>query len=571
MTLRRVAIVTGGGSGIGLEIGRMLARDGVTTILTGRTLSKLEAAAAELRALPGAVRSERLDVTDAAAVRELVDRTVRDEGGIDYLFNNAGIAILGEARDLSIDDWRAVIDVNLRGVVHGVVAVYPHMVARGSGHIVNVSSLSGIVPMPAQAPYVAAKSAVVGMSHALRIEGAPFGVKVSVACPAMVETPIFSTSKWINLDAEAARNAMPDRGVSAKSCAETIMKGVSRNAPTITTGVGSLLRGAQRLVPGATRMVARRTRTMVEQNRAQTLGDREPSSSSRPAPNGEPRVAIVTGAASGIGLALTRQLTAEGATVVLVDNDGPRLHRETAELAASGRRVEAVEVDVADYDGFRKAIERTFESHGRLDYLFNNAGTAVLGESRDVEPSDWQRIIDVNLMGVVHGVSVAYPRMVRQGFGHIVNTASMSGLVPMPAQACYVTSKFGVVGLSRALRLEGEPHGVRVSVVCPASVATRIFDNVKWVKIDATKGRNVMPDKAQSAEDCAAEILRGIRANKELITPGAGTVIWNLHRFAPFATSLLAHHVGKKVTGLRDEWVREHESELRGGTVASRA
>ena len=183
------------------------------------------------------------------------------------------------------------------------------------------------------------------------------------------------------------------------------------------------------------------------------------------------KVAIVTGGASGIGRELCRQLGGHGATVIVAD-----INREGAEEAASSiagstpGRARGVFLDVTQAEGVRKLIQDTATEFGRLDYMFNNAGIASGGEMRDMDWEHWRRMLDINLMGVIYGARAAYSVMVEQGFGHIVNTASGAGLFPIANSTPYVTTKHGVVGLSRSLRAEGADLGVKVSVVCPAMV-----------------------------------------------------------------------------------------------------
>lgn len=186
-------------------------------------------------------------------------------------------------------------------------------------------------------------------------------------------------------------------------------------------------------------------------------------------------VAIVTGGASGIGAALGRTLATRGATVVLADRQGDAAGALAAELQRGGARGEAAELDVRDAAAVDTLVGDVCARHGRLDYLFNNAGTAIGGEARDYTLDDWRYLVEVNLMGVIHGVQAAYGRMIAQGFGHIVNTASMAGLTPAPLTTVYSVTKHGVVGLSRSLRIEAAPHGVRVSVLCPGVIRTAIL------------------------------------------------------------------------------------------------
>jgi NAD(P)-dependent dehydrogenase (short-subunit alcohol dehydrogenase family) len=176
----RSAIVTGAGSGIGAELSRALAAAGARVVC-----ADLDAEAAAAVAGPIGARAVGLDVTDAAAVQALVD-----EVDPDLMFNNAGITFGGETEELTLDQWNAIIDVNIRGVVHGVAAAYPRMVARGSGQIVNTASMGGLMAAGLITSYVMTKHAVVGLSLALRSEAASKGVGVTVVCPAAVDTPI---------------------------------------------------------------------------------------------------------------------------------------------------------------------------------------------------------------------------------------------------------------------------------------------------------------------------------------------------------------------------------------------
>lgn len=186
-------------------------------------------------------------------------------------------------------------------------------------------------------------------------------------------------------------------------------------------------------------------------------------------------VAIVTGGASGIGRAIGEDLAQRGADVVLAD-----LQAEVAEQVAEGIRrsggsATAVDLDVTRFEAVEALVEKTVNRAGRVDYMFNNAGIAIGGETSSYRIDDWRKVLDVNLNGVVHGVQAVYPLMIRQGFGHIVNTASVAGLLPMPLGVSYATTKHAVVGLSKSLRVEAERRGVRVSVMCPGVIRTPIL------------------------------------------------------------------------------------------------
>jgi NAD(P)-dependent dehydrogenase (short-subunit alcohol dehydrogenase family) len=229
----KIAIVTGGASGIGKALCEALAREGAEVLVADVNAAGAEAVAEGITRAGGKARAEALDVRDAAAFRALAEGEKKRAGRIDYFFNNAGIAVNGEVRDITLDDWKPVIDVDLYGVVHGVTAVYPIMVAQGSGHIVNTASAAGLIPAPGITSYAAAKHGVVGLSRSLRAEGADLGVKVSVVCPGFIETPILHTSRSVGVDTEALLKKLPLKAISAEACAEAILKGVARNHAVI--------------------------------------------------------------------------------------------------------------------------------------------------------------------------------------------------------------------------------------------------------------------------------------------------------------------------------------------------
>ena len=145
------------------------------------------------------------------------------------------------------------------------------------------------------------------------------------------------------------------------------------------------------------------------------------------------RIAIVTGAASGIGRALVEEMGRRGAVVIGADLNGEQAKLVAGGIEKAGGRASAAVLDVSDAEAVKRLVEDTVRQHGRLDYLFNNAGIGIASRVQDMDLEDWNRILDVNLRGVIHGVYAAYPVMLRQGSGHIVNTASLAGLTPFPA------------------------------------------------------------------------------------------------------------------------------------------
>ncbi len=249
--------------------------------------------------------------------------------------------------------------------------------------------------------------------------------------------------------------------------------------------------------------------------------------------------AFVTGGASGIGRALARALAARGARVCVADIDLAGAQRTAQECSG---RATAVQLDVCDADAVRLAIGDFAAGAGRLDLLFNNAGIGVAGDTEELPLQAWKRVIDVNVYGVIHGVMAAYPIMLRQGFGHIVNTASLAGLGPAPLLTPYSLSKHAVVGLSRSLRIEAASRGVRVSALCPAAIETPILApdhavaremGMTWVP-DIRRYLTRLAGPPYPVEKCAEETLDAVARNKALIVlPARARLAWVMGRLFP--------------------------------------
>jgi len=265
--------------------------------------------------------------------------------------------------------------------------------------------------------------------------------------------------------------------------------------------------------------------------------------------------AIVTGGASGIGRALAEELARRGAEVVLADLQIEMAQEVATQIQTSGGRAKAVEVDVTDFPAMQRLVRKTFESSGRLDYIFNNAGIAIGGTANYYSIEDWNKIIDINLRGVVNGIQAAYKIMIEQGFGHIVNTASMAGLMPNPAGVAYAATKHAVVGLSKSLRVEVEAAqlGIRVSVICPGVIRTPILEGGKYGKILMNIPDEKLRDmwkkfKPMSPDIFAKKVVNAIAKNKAIIVvPSLWKLIWWLNRLSPTLGMAFAQKCFKKI------------------------
>ena len=263
------------------------------------------------------------------------------------------------------------------------------------------------------------------------------------------------------------------------------------------------------------------------------------------------RIAIITGAASGIGAGLARALADKGVTLVLGDIDGLGVELLAEELNAQGRAsVRGVHLDVRDAAAVQRVVADTVAEHGRLDMMFNNAGIGVGGDALELTVTHWDRCIDVNLRGVIHGVHAALPYMVDQGEGYIINTASLAGLIPSPFLAPYAATKHAVVGMTLALRTEFEGRGVHFIALCPGFTDTPILDkpnpsDLPEVKSDQPiRGMAAqMPGGIHDLDTLVEEIVRTVEKNEPiLVTPASARASWRSFRTSP---GLVVKLIGK--------------------------
>jgi NAD(P)-dependent dehydrogenase (short-subunit alcohol dehydrogenase family) len=261
-------------------------------------------------------------------------------------------------------------------------------------------------------------------------------------------------------------------------------------------------------------------------------------------------VAIVTGGASGIGRALAEELARRGCEVILAD-----LRREAADAVAAkirdqGGRASAQALDVTDAEAVDRVLRDTHERCGRLDYMFNNAGIALNGRFEDFEVSHWRKIIDVNLMGIVHGTRAAHRHMSEQGFGHIVNTASFAGVFPWPTTTPYTASKHAVVGMSTALRAELQGAGIRVSVLCPGTILTPMIEQgaspERWV---GSYSQDKLERFFKSASGLSPDVFAGraldrvARNQPVIVLPASYRMLWLINRISPAMAIGLARQI----------------------------
>lgn len=219
------------------------------------------------------------------------------------------------------------------------------------------------------------------------------------------------------------------------------------------------------------------------------------------------KAAFVTGGASGIGLALGHAFAEAGMKVMLADIETDALEAAVSNLQAYGFNVRGAACDVADPTSVARAAGATFEAFGNVHVVCNNAGVAAGGGIDTISLDNWRWVLDVNLMGVLHGVRVLLPHIRAHGEGgHIVNTASMAGLVSGLGFSPYVASKYAVVGMSEGLAMQLEPHNIGVTIVCPGFVRTRIGESGR--NRQSRYGQAPVLDPSSPAAAVVAEVAK---------------------------------------------------------------
>jgi len=263
---------------------------------------------------------------------------------------------------------------------------------------------------------------------------------------------------------------------------------------------------------------------------------------------------IVTGGASGIGRALAEELAKRGCEVVLADLQIELAEEVASEIRLSGGKSTAVKIEVTDFSAMEQLVQETINRTGRLDYIFNNAGIVIGGNAYHYGIEDWNKTVDVNLRGVINGIQAAYKIMMAQGFGHIVNTASMAGLIPSPGAVAYAATKHAVVGLSKSLRAEAAKMGIRVSVLCPGVIRTPILEGggkfgKMLIDIPPEQARRMWEKlKPMSPNIFAQKVLDSVARNKAIIiVPSWWKLFWWMNRLSPSLGISLAQRRFQKV------------------------
>lgn len=279
-----------------------------------------------------------------------------------------------------------------------------------------------------------------------------------------------------------------------------------------------------------------------------------------PVPDLAGRRCLITGAASGIGRATALAAARRGADLYLTDRNAAGLEEAVAEVrAAAGSVAYSRGADVADHDAIAAMAAEVSEAHGSMDVVMNIAGVSTWGSIDRLRHSDWQKMIDVNLLGPINVLEGFVPPMIAAGRGgHVVNVSSAAGLLGLPWHAAYSASKFGLRGVSEVLRFDLRRHGIGVSLVCPGAVRTPLVGSVEIVGVDThnpriEKLKRRFERRAATAEHVAERIVAGIERDRYLIfTSRDIQLAFALQRWFPPAYAALMRSMNRQLVAVAE-------------------
>lgn len=242
---------------------------------------------------------------------------------------------------------------------------------------------------------------------------------------------------------------------------------------------------------------------------------------------------LITGAATGIGRALAHELANRGAVVYVTALNEKEAQIVVDEITSSNGKAIAAELDVGNFKDIEKMIDLVVSEQGQLDIMINNAGVAYVGESYDMQVETIEKLAHINFTAVNVGAVLAYTQMKKQGFGHILNTASMGGFLPTPGMAIYAATKHGVVGLTTSLASEGKDFNIVVKASCPGFIKSELMNKSSDVSNNMSDYLDLLPEPID-ASIAAKAIIDGLGKKPVLIfTPSYAKVSYFLNRFIP--------------------------------------
>ncbi len=247
------------------------------------------------------------------------------------------------------------------------------------------------------------------------------------------------------------------------------------------------------------------------------------------------KVIVITGGASDIGKAISTQLINYDCTIVLLDINKDGMEAFQKEQTGKKAQIVLIHADMTDETVVENCFNQIVLKYGLIDYLFNIVGYGLVGEARDMTGDHWKNIVNVNFFGMLYPTLIGYKIMVKQKSGSIMNMSSIGGVVPSPFNTGYAATKAAIIGLSVSLREEGKEFGVNVSVVCAGGINTKLWDNVRLIKIPIEGFKKLIPPSTLASPEKAAKLMikGAVKKKRILFFPASGKVFNFVYKFLP--------------------------------------
>ncbi|KAE8450509.1 bifunctional hydroxyacyl-CoA dehydrogenase/enoyl-CoA hydratase fox2 [Mollisiaceae sp. DMI_Dod_QoI] len=478
----QVVVVTGAGGGLGKAYSLFFAARGASVVVNdlggsfkgeGGSSKAADVVVDEIKAAGGKAVANYDSVTDGD---KIIETAIKNYGRIDVLINNAGILRDISFKNMKDQDWDLIIAVHVKGSYKCARAAWPYFRKQKYGRVINTASAAGLFGSFGQCNYSAAKLAMVGFTETLAKEGAKYNIHANVIAPIAA-----SRMTQTVMPPDVLENLKPDWVVplvavlTHKDCQETgsIYEAGGGHIAKLRweRSSGLLLKADDTYTPGAILKkwdkVSDFSNPEYPTGVADFMGLLEKSMKMGPNDKGETldfkgRVALVTGGGAGIGRAYCLAFAKYGASVVVNDLVNP--DDVVQEIQKNGGKAVGVKASAEDGDAVVKAA---IDAYGRIDIIINNAGILRDKAFTNMDDKQWDQVIAVHLRGTYKVSKAAWPYMLKQKYGRIVNTTSTSGIYGNFGQANYSAAKCGILGFSRALAREGAKYNIYVNTIAP--------------------------------------------------------------------------------------------------------
>ncbi|KAJ5659249.1 Peroxisomal hydratase-dehydrogenase-epimerase [Penicillium longicatenatum] len=517
----QTVVVTGAGGGLGKAYALFFASRGANVVVNdlggshhgeGKSSKAADVVVEEIRAAGGKAVANYNSVEDGAAI---IDTAIKNFGRIDVLINNAGILRDVSFKNMKDQDWDLINRVHTYGAYKCAHAAWPHFRKQKYGRVINTASAAGLFGNFGQANYSAAKLGQVGFTETLAKEGAKYNIIANVIAPIAA-----SRMTATIMPPDVLENLKPDWVVPV------VARLVHSSNTTETGGIyelgggavaklrwqrakGALLKTDDSLTPGA---IARKWADVNDfsvceypNGPADFMGLLEnglkmPSAEKGEEPDFKGRVALVTGGGAGLGRAYCLLFAKYGAKVVVNDLMDPE--PVVQEIRKAGGEAVGNKANCEDGDA---VIKSAIDAFGRIDILVNNAGILRDKAFTNMDDNLWNSVINVHLRGTYKVTKAAWPYFLKQKYGRVVNTASTSGIYGNFGQANYAAAKLGILGLSRALAVEGAKYNIKVNTIAPNAGTAMTRTIMPEEMVQAFKPDYVAPLVALLCSDAAPE------------------------------------------------------------------